>query len=147
MWRVPQRRRGSQGEVGGWSGYFNNDAAPDTLFDITEWIDRGQARPIVRYSYQVRYCNGLADGLPWQYRLDCHPIDDPAIAVPHHHDHAAHEAEHDPRPGGPYLSLSQALPLLERQVFSRIGPCADRVPGLHGRAPFEPGTGAVVIEP
>lgn len=146
MWRATQHRRASQGEAGGWSGYFTNDAAPDTLFDITEWIDRDQARPIVRYSYQVRYCNGLAAGLRWQYRLDYHPIDDPATSLPHHHDQAAHDAEDDPRPGSPVLSLAQALPLLERQVFSRTGPCADHVPGLRGRAPFEPAKGAVVIE-
>lgn len=28
------------------------------------------------------------------------------------------------------LSLAQALPLLERHVFSHLGPCADRVPAL-----------------
>ena len=138
MWRATQARRASQGEAGGWSGYFVNDAAPDTVFDITEWVDRDRPRPVFRYSYQVRYCNGLAQGTRWQYRLDYHPIGDPAIAVPHHHDQAAHDAEHDPRPRNPAVSLAQALPLLERHVFSHIGPCADRVPGLRGRALFEP---------
>lgn len=147
VWKSTRARRALQGRAGGWSGYFVLERAPDAIFDITEWIDRDHERPVIRYAYQVRYCNGLRVGMGWQYRLDHHPLDETAIFVPHYHDQQTRDDEHDPHPWGTFLPLAQALPLLEQHLFSRIGPCADRSPGLRGRAPYEPSKGTVVIEP
>lgn len=147
VWRSTRERRVAQGSSGGWSGYFVLDGGPDAIFDITEWIDRDQSRAVIRYAYQVRYCNGLRAGVGWQYRLDHHPLAEPSIFVPHYHDHQTREDEHDPRTRGDFLPLSEALPLLEQHLFSRIGLCSGRAPGRRGRAPYEPSKGTVVIEP
>ena len=67
--------------------------------------------------------------------------------MPHHHDQAVTEDEHAPIPGGPFLSLAEALPLLEQHLFLRVGPCSEGTPGVRGRAPHFPPKGAPVIEP
>lgn len=146
-WRSRERRRAAQGPAGGWSGHFVNDAAPDAIFDITEWIDRERDPAVIRYAYQVRYCNGLRGGVGWQYRLDHHPLGDPAISVPHYHDQPVREDEHEPRPGGRLLHLAEALPMLEQHAFSTIGACSGDAPGLRGRAPYVPTKGSVIIAP
>jgi hypothetical protein len=138
VWHAARARHGARGPIGGWSGYFVLDGAPDTIFDITEWIDRNERPPVIRYAYQVRYCSGLRGGQGWQYRLDYHPLGAHAARVPHSHDHQMHADEHDPRPWGSVLPLSGALPLLEQHLFSRIGRCPDGAPGTRGRAPYEP---------
>lgn len=147
VWLSARDRRSSRGLAGGWSGYFALEGAPDAVFDITEWLDRDRRPPIVRYAYQVRYCNGVQGGAVWQYRLDLHPLEDPAIFVPHHHDEEVREDEHDPRPWDHHVTLAQALALLEQRLFARIGACGDRTPGLRGRAPYEPPRSTRVIEP
>ena len=138
-WLSTQPRRAAQGPAGLWSGYFVNDAYPDAVFDITEWIDRDQEPAVVRYAYQARYCNGLHGGARWQYRLDYHPLSQPHIYVPHHHDQAARDDEHDPHPSGRSFQLAAALPVLEAHVAARIGACSGGVPGIRGRAPNPPG--------
>lgn len=147
VWHTTKPRRAAQGPAGGWTGYFVHDSFPDTVFDITAWVDRDRDPSVVRYAYQVRYCNGLHGGVRWQYRLDHHPLDEATIFVPHYHDHEAREDEHDPHPWARSLSLAEALPLLEQHVASRIGPCSGEVPGLRGRAPHHSGKGNVIIEP
>lgn len=147
VWRSTADRRAAQGPAGGWSGHFVNDAYANTIFDLTEWIDRDHDPVVVRYAYQVRYCNELRGGVRWQYRLDHHPIKDAEIFVPHYHDHEAQDGEHDPRPFGRFLHLSEALPLLEGLVGTRIGGCSGPVPGIRGRAPYQASEGSVMIEP
>lgn len=147
MWLKTRGRRPSRGPAGGWSGHFVLDSFADTIFDITQWVDRDEDPAVIGYSYQARYCNGLQSGLGWQYRLDFHSLEDEQILVPHYHDQAAREDEHDPHPWGRYLPLSEALPLLEQNVAARIGPCSGAAPGLRGQAPHRPGKGAVIIEP
>ncbi|MHB8631965.1 MAG: hypothetical protein ACYC9W_08570 [Candidatus Limnocylindria bacterium] len=147
VWRSTRARRAAQGPSGGWSGYFVLEGAPDAIFDITEWIDRDHSQPVIRYAYQVRYCSGLRAGVGWQHRLDYHPLADPAILAPHYHDHPTREDEHDPRAWGNVLRLTEAMPLLEQHLFSRIGSCTGRAPGVRGRAPYVPSKGTVVIEP
>ena len=146
VWRATGRRRAAQGPAGCWSGYFVLDSFPDTVFDITEWIDRDRDPAIVRYAYQVRYCSGLRGGVRWQFRLDYHPLTEPTICVPHSHDHEAQDEEHDPRPSGRFLLLSEALPLLEVHVATRVGACSGEVPGLRGHAPNPAGKGHAVVE-
>ena len=146
VWRSARAHRAARAASGGWSGYFVLDGAPDAIFDITEWIDRDYSQPVLRYAYQVRYCSGLRAGVGWQYRLDCHPINGSSIFVPHSHDHETREDEHDPRVWGQFIAPAEALPLLEQHLFSRIGACSGRAPGLRGRAPYEPGRGSVIIE-
>lgn len=137
-WTSTARRRAAQGAAGLWSGHFVSDAFSNAVFDITEWLDRDCAPPVVRYAYQVRYCSALHNGMRWQYRLDYHPLEMPTIFVPHYHEHEAREDEHDPRPGGAYLSLPVGLEMLEAHLAGRIGECAGEVPKLRGRAPYEP---------
>lgn len=132
VWRSTRARRAAQGPSGGWSGYFVLEGAPDAIFDITEWIDRDHSQPVIRYAYQVRYCSGLRAGIGWQHRLDYHPT---------------REDEHDPQAWGNVLRLTEAMPLLEQHLFSRIGSCTGRAPGVRGRAPYEPSKGTVAIEP
>lgn len=120
-----------------WSGYFVNDAFPNAVFDITEWVDRDAKPAVVRYAYQVRYCNALHRGVRWQYRLDYHPFDEAGRFVPHSHDHEARDDEHDPRPVGSFLELPSALEQLEAHVAGRIGECTGELPKLRGRAPNE----------
>lgn len=145
-WLKTRDHRPSQRPAGGWSGHFVLDSFPDTIFDITQWVDRDEEPVVVGYSYQVRYCNNLRDGVRWQYRLDHHPLEDERISVPHYHDQPARDDEHEPHPSGSYLALAEALPLLEQHLAARTGPCSGPVPGLRGRAPHEPGRGAVIIE-
>ena len=147
MWRQTRDRRPSQGEAGGWSGYFSLDSTPGAVYDITEWIDRDCDPPIVRYAYQVRYCSAPHDGLTWQYRLDLHPLDNGLVFVSHFHDQAVTDDEHGPRPMAARLTLAEALPLLESRALGSLGPCADRPPGRRGRAPYEPRGGALLVEP
>lgn len=139
-WLSSAPRRAAQGPAGRWSGYFVTDRFPDAVFDITEWVDRARQPAVVRYAYQVRYCNGLHGGVRWQYRLDHHPLAEPHIYVPHFHDHEVRDDEHDPRPWVRFLSLAEALPLLETHLAGRLGPCSGEVPSLRDRAPNPPGT-------
>lgn len=145
-WLSTARRRAAQGQAGRWSGYFVSERFPDAIFDITEWVDRDRAPAVVRYAYQVRYCNGLHGGVRWQYRLDHHPLTRPDIYIPHHHDQEARDDEHDPQPWGRFLSLAEALPVLEAHLAGRIGPCSGDVPGLRGRVPNPPGKKHITIE-
>lgn len=145
-WLATGHRRAAQGPAGRWSGHFVTDSYPDTIFDITEWIDRDRDPAVVRYHYQVRYCNGLRRGVRWQYRLDYHPLEEPTIYVPHYHDQEVQDEEHDPHPWGRFLHISEALPLLEAHVAARIGACSGEVPGLRGRAPHPAGKGHVAVE-
>ena len=130
VWRATGHRRAAQRPAGRWSGYFVLDSFPDTVFDITEWIDRDRNPVIVRYAYQVRYCNGLRGGVRWQFRLDYHPLTELTIYVPHSR----------------FLLLSEALPLLEEHVAARVGACSGEVPGVRGRAPNPAGKGHAVVE-
>jgi hypothetical protein len=144
-WQSTVPRRASQGPAGRWSGYFVNERFPDAIFDITEWVDRDHQPAVVRYAYQVRYCNGLHGGVRWQYRLDYHPLADPQVYVPHFHEQGTRDDEHDPRPWGRFLSLAEAVPLLEAHVAGRLSPCSGEVPGFRGRAPNPPSTKHVAI--
>lgn len=147
VWLDTLGRRPSQGPAGGWSGYFELEAFPDAIFDLTQWVDRDKSPAVYAYSSQTRYCNALEGDVRWQYRLDFHPLAED-LYVPHYHDHMAREEEdHDPRPRGVYLGLAEALEQLERHLVIRIGPCSGPQPGLRGRAPHEPAKGTVVIEP
>lgn len=147
VWHTTRPRRAAHGAAGGWSGYFVIDSFPDTVFDLTEWVDRDHDPAIVRYAYQARYCNSLYGGVRWQYRFDLHPVHEPTSFVPHSHDHAVREGEHDPRPFSRSLDLAEALSLLEQHVATRIGPCSAQVPGVRSRAPHQPGTGHLTVEP
>jgi hypothetical protein len=82
----------------------------------------------------------------WQYRLDHHPLEDEGPSVAHYHDQLAQDGEHAPHPAGSYLTLAEALPILEQHVAARIGPCSGVVPGVRGRAPHEPGKGVAIID-
>lgn len=129
VWLSTAPHRAAHGPAGGWTGYFVNDAFPDAVFDLTEWIDRDHQPPVIGYFYQVRYCNALRGGVGWQYRLDYHPLDDPAICVAHYHDQETRTDEHDPRPWGRFLSLvAEALPVLEQHALTTIGPCSGAGP-------------------
>jgi hypothetical protein len=139
-------RRAAQGAAGRWSGYFVIDSYPDTVFDITEWVDRDRDPAIVRYAYQVRYCSGLHGGIRWQFRLDYHPLTDAHTCVPHYHDQEIRDEEHAPHAAGRFLQLSEALPLLEGHVAPRIGTCSGEGPGLRGRAPYPAGKGHLPVE-
>ena len=141
-WGFATHPKSSRRPTGVWSGYFEADRIPGAIFDLTQWLDRGQTPEVVRYSYQVRYCNGLRQGARWQYRLDFHPLTDPLVVVPHYHDQAATDAEHSPHVKEPYLSLAQALPILEQQLLTRNGECSDEPPGIRGLAPHQPPAGA-----
>lgn len=145
-WLSTEHRRAAQGPAGRWSGCFVNDRFPNTVFDITEWVERDRNPAVVRYAYQVRYCSGLHDGVRWQYRLDYHPLTEPHIYVPHCHDQAVRDDEHDPHPWGRFLDIAEALPTLEAHVVGRIGPCSGETPGLRDRAPDPPRKKHIAVE-